>query len=156
MNIKNLRSCDLTLVGGKVIGTEARALSLWIVIRHEFICTWQLAPLEFNLISLISQTDSPPSINSFLRVQNMNSSSVDCPRWMAATANYFLSLLKSYNLMLFTVSCLCEVKTFGIWTSDCATQTIWSHFKRPWEIMTCIDYFLSALALRLCATEDNC
>lgn len=43
-----------------------------IVIRHEFIYTWQPVPLEFNLSTLISQTDSLPSVNSFVHKRNMH------------------------------------------------------------------------------------
>lgn len=44
--------------------------SLLIVLSHEFIYTWQLVPLEFNLSTLISLTNLLPSINYFVCVWN--------------------------------------------------------------------------------------
>lgn len=54
------------------IWREMWSPSMVIVIRHEFIYTWQPVPLEFNLSTLISQTDSLPSINSFVHKRNMH------------------------------------------------------------------------------------
>lgn len=66
MNIKSLWSCDLTPKHN--LNRKMQGPSSFILTRHEFIYTWQLAGLEFNLPTLISQTNFPSSTNFFVDV----------------------------------------------------------------------------------------
>lgn len=87
------------------IWREMWAPSMVIVIRHEFIYTWQPVPLEFNLSTLISQTDSLPSINSFVHKRNMHfffffASKVDGKTALWASAAQILKLAAFYIFLM--------------------------------------------------------
>lgn len=112
------------------IWREMWAPSMVIVIRHEFIYTWQPVPLEFNLSTLISQTDSLPSINSFVHKRNVHfffffASKVDGKTALRAAAAQILKLLAFYFfLMSFWIK-----KHFYF---ELIWQVIWRHRRQRW------------------------
>ncbi len=139
MNIKTRAARDLTLNGDNVIWTEMQVPSLLIVIGHEFIYTWQLVPLEFNLSTLVSQTNPLPSINSFrscVKHAFFNCGIVQ-DGWQNCqqVTSFCLSDLKTCWLLLFYIFGSWKHLRFGLvgWTA----HEIWIHHRSLWDIVTC-------------------
>lgn len=94
MNIETLTS---TISGDIAIWTEMQVPSLLIFLRHEFIYTWQLVPLEFNLSTPISQMAFLPTINSFVQKQNMHF--VELSNYLQAVASRIEKLVAFHSFI---------------------------------------------------------